>query len=157
MIISSKALHLTERKKGGWSHMDQYLSTVIIAVITGVFSVITLILQKKQDKVINKIDEQTMFIEKEKSLKQKITQKEKECENIIHEIMLLILETNMAILKNTQDPSIIDQEVFDNSEKLKNRFAEITKDIQELTKEYSIIMDVSNEFNREMHEKNSKN
>lgn len=136
--------------------MDQYLSTVIIAVITGVFSVITLILQKKQDKVINKIDEQTMFIEKEKSLKQKITQKEKECENIIHEIMLLILETNMAILKNTQDPSIIDQEVFDNSEKLKNRFAEITKDIQELTKEYSIIMDVSNEFNREMHEKNSK-
>lgn len=136
--------------------MDQYLSTVIIAVITGVFSVITLILQKKQDKVINKIDEQTMFIEKEKNLKQKITQKEKECENIIHEIMLLILETNMAILKNTQDPSIIDQEVFDNSEKLKNRFAEITKDIQELTKEYSIIMDVSNEFNREMHEKNSK-
>ena len=97
------------------------------------------------------------FIEKEKSLKQKITKKEKECENIIHEIMLLILETNMAILKNTQDPSIIDQEVFDNSEKLKNRFAEITKDIQELTKEYSIIMDVSNEFNREMHEKNSKN
>ena len=137
--------------------MDQYLSTVIIAVITGVFSVITLILQKKQDKVINKIDEQTMFIEKEKSLKQKIIQKEKECENIIHEIMLLILETNMAILKNTQDPSIIDQEVFDNSEKLKNRFAEITKDIQELTKEYSIIMDVSNEFNREIHEKNSKN
>ena len=57
--------------------MDQYLSTVIIAIITGVFSVITLIIQKKQDRVINKIDEQTMFIEKEKALKQKLTKKEK--------------------------------------------------------------------------------
>ena len=50
--------------------MDQYLSTVIVAVITGIFSIITLIIQKRQDKVINKIDEQTMFIEKERKLKQ---------------------------------------------------------------------------------------
>ena len=53
--------------------MDQYLSTVIIAIITGVFSVITLLIQKKQDKVISKIDEQTLFIEREKALKQKLT------------------------------------------------------------------------------------
>jgi len=51
--------------------VDQYLSTVIIAIITGVFSVITLLIQKKQDKVISKIDEQTLFIEREKALKQK--------------------------------------------------------------------------------------
>jgi hypothetical protein len=52
--------------------MDQYLSTVIIALITGVFSVITLIIQKKQDHIVSKIDEQTSFIEKEKALKQKL-------------------------------------------------------------------------------------
>ena len=80
--------------------MDQYLSAVIITIITGIFSIITLKMQKKQDKVIDKIDQQTAFIEKEKSLKQKLTAKEKECESLIHGIMLMILDTNMYVVLN---------------------------------------------------------
>jgi len=55
--------------------MNEWTSAVIIALITSVFSVITLIIQKRQDKVINKIDEQSTFIEKEKKLKQKLSKK----------------------------------------------------------------------------------
>ena len=36
--------------------MDQYLSAVIIALITGVFSVITVLLQKKNNEIIDKIE-----------------------------------------------------------------------------------------------------
>ena len=128
--------------------MDQYLSTVIIAIITGVFSVITLIIQKKQDRVINKIDEQTMFIEKEKALKQKLTKKEKEREEIIHDIILLILETNMTILKNDQEVNntVIESRVIEKSSQLKEKYNTITEEIEGITREYNVVMEMTSQF-----------
>ena len=128
--------------------MDQYLSTVIIAIITGVFSVITLIIQKKQDRVINKIDEQTMFIEKEKALKQKLTKKEKEREEIIHDIILLILETNMTILKNDQEVNntVIESRVIEKSSQLKEKYNTLTEEIEGITREYNVVMEMTSQF-----------
>ena len=131
--------------------MDQYLSTVIVAIITGAFSVVTLIIQKRQDKVINKIDEQTMFIEKERKLKQDLAKKEKERVEIIYKVMMLILETNLAILKMTDYPDNpnINQNMFEYSEKLKESFETISKDLNELNKEYEMIMNLTTELHRE--------
>lgn len=131
--------------------MDQYLSTIIVAIITGAFSVVTLIIQKRQDKVIDKIDEQTMFIEKEKKLKQDLTQKEKERVEIIYDVMMLILETNLAIVKlaDNHEHANIDQTVFDESEKLKESFEKVSSELGELNKEYKMIMNLSTEFQRE--------
>ena len=138
--------------------MDQYLSTVIIALISGVFSIITIVIQKKQDKVISKIDEQTMFIEREKSLKQKLIKKEKERELLIQEIMLLILDTNLYILKNTdvKDPSIPIDSVFEISDDLKKRFENISNDINEINKEYEMLLNLSNDFQKEMEQGQNK-
>lgn len=135
--------------------MDQYLSTVIIALITGIFSVVTLVIQKKQDKVINKIDEQTLFIEKEKSLRQKLTQKEKDRESIIHEMMILILDTNLYILKNSQIAGggtilELDEDVFKTSDNLKEKFAQVSDDIEQISKEYEMVLDMTAEFQREV-------
>lgn len=131
--------------------MDQYLSTVIIALITGIFSIITLVIQKKQDKVINKIDEQTMFIEKEKGLKQQLTQKEKERDEIIHDITILILETNMAILTNDQQENnnLINAEVFAKSSDLKKRYSKIIEEINDITREYNIVLEMTSQFHND--------
>lgn len=138
--------------------MDQYLSTVIIAGMTGIFSIITLIIQKRQDKIINKIDEQTMFIEKEKGLKQKLIQREKERETIIQEIMILILDTNLHILKNTQiaGATVVDDTVFERSENLKKQFSEVSVSIKEITKEYEMVLDMTSEFQRELEKVQNK-
>lgn len=128
--------------------MDQYLSTVIIAIITGVFSVITLMIQKKQDKVITKIDEQTRFIEKEKELKRKLSQKERDKDELINKIMLLILETNIFILKNTNTGQEIPN-VFELSEELKKQYDEISADIQNIKTEYEMVLNITSEFHRE--------
>lgn len=132
--------------------MDQYLSTVIIAAMTGIFSIITLIIQKRQDKIINKIDEQTMFIEKEKGLKQKLIQKEKERESVIQEIMILILDTNLHILNNTQiaGATVVDQTVFNRSEDLKQRFSDVSTSIKEITKEYEMVLDMNSILTKEL-------
>lgn len=137
--------------------MDQYLSMVIVAIITGVFSVITLIIQKRQDKVINKIDEQTMFIEREKRLKQQLTQKEKERANTIYNVMMLVLETNVIILKVTSDPSNpnIDPEIMNQAGLLKDSFRRITSELEKLDKEHEMILDLSTELQNE-YKKNRK-
>lgn len=132
--------------------MDQYLSTVIIALLTGLFSVITMVIQKKQDKVINKIDEQTMFIEKEKALRQKLLQKEKDRESLIQEVMILILDTNLHILKNTQIAGavVVDEDVYKTSETLKSRFEEVSAAIRDLTTQYEIVLDMTSQFQKEI-------
>lgn len=131
--------------------MDQYLSTVIVALITGVFSIVTLIIQKRQDKVINKIDEQTMFIEKERKLKQDLAKKEKERIEIMYKVMMLILETNLAIIKMTDYPDNpnVNQNMFEDSENLKESFENISKDLNDLNKEYEMIMNLTTELQRE--------
>lgn len=131
--------------------MDQYLSTVVIALITGIFSVITLVIQKKQDKVIDKIDEQTLFIEREKCLKQKLAQKEKEREQIIHEIMILILDTNLHILKNSS--TTIGPEIdgaLNQSDELQNKYKEVNEDIESINKEYEVVLAMTEEFQEEL-------
>lgn len=140
--------------------MDQYLSTVIIAMITGVFSVITIIIQKKQDKVINKIDEQTLFIEREKNLRQQLAQKEKEREAIIHAIMILILDTNLYILNNSDmsGGAELNGDVFSISEKLKTQYNSINDDIDDISKEYEVVINMTEEFQKELEKiKNSGN
>lgn len=133
--------------------MDQYLSSVIIAIITGLFGIITILLQKKSDKVVNKIDKQTVFIEKEKVVDQKLKKKEKEKEQLIHEVMLLILDTNMAILKNVYDTSeisnVVDKAVFNRSDELKKLFDQVTEEIDDINKEYEIIMEMASKFRAE--------
>lgn len=139
--------------------MDQYLSTVIIALITGVFSVITLIIQKKQDKVISKIDEQTTFIDREKNLKQKLAQKEKEREALIQDMMILILDTNIHILRNTSisDETLSVKDIHEASENLKKRFKTISEEIEEINNEYTLVLDITSEFQKEIERnKNSK-
>jgi lipopolysaccharide export LptBFGC system permease protein LptF len=138
--------------------MDQYISAVIIAAMTGIFSIITIVIQKRQDKIINKIDEQTMFIEKEKGLKQRLIQREKERESIIQEIMILILDTNLHILKNTQiaGATVVDDTVFERSENLKHRFSEVSTSIKEITKEYEMVLDMTNMFNKELEKVQSQ-
>lgn len=133
--------------------MDQYLSTVIVALITGVFSIVTLVIQKRQDKVINKIDEQTAFMSKEKDIRKQLTSKEKEREQLMHEVMILVLDTNLHILKNTQitGATIPNEDVFNQSEELKARFVRLTESIEDLTKEYELVLDMTSQFRQELN------
>ena len=137
--------------------VDQYLSAVIITIITGIFSIITIIIQRKQDKVIRKIDEQTTFIDREKTLKQKLAKKEKERDALIQQMMVLILDTNICILKNTNivDESIAVDNIFATSDDLKKKFEAINDEIEEINDEYSLVLDLTTEFQQKI-EKNKK-
>ncbi len=123
--------------------MDQYLSTVVIAVVTGIFSVITLIIQNKQDSVINKIDSQTKLIEKEKKLKRSISKKVSEQQDIINEIMILILDSNIDLVVLAEKEHGEQSKDYKKAVELKTKYEAITNEIAELTKEYELILDLT--------------
>ena len=122
--------------------MDQYLSAVIVALITGVFSVLTLIIQKRNNEIIDKIDEQNGFIEREKRVKKSLNEKIAEREGLMNEMILLILETNLYALKSSNTPP----EIFSRSDDLKAKFKNVTDEITELNKEYNMILELSQEY-----------
>lgn len=135
--------------------MDQYLSTVIIALITGIFSILTIIIQKKQDQVITKIDKQTTFIDREKSLKKTLDKKEKERAIIMQDMMITVMDIGICLLSdyyknNPNAPTQEDlnklNELLQTSDELKSRFNELNDEIEDISHEYSILLDITNEF-----------
>jgi H+/gluconate symporter-like permease len=134
--------------------MDTATSTIIIAIITGVFGVITAIINKNQKKLMVKVEQQNLLLKKEKSLRQQLNEKERERESIIHEMMLLILETNMNILQN-QHADVLDANFFNRSEDLKRQFQEVTNCIDDIYKQYEMILDMNETLQHTLQNDNS--
>lgn len=135
--------------------MDQYLSAIIISVITGIFSIITIKLNQKTNKIDDKINKRNVFNEKEKALKQKLNQKKSEQENIIHDIMILILDSNIEILQNVVNAGAnIDTSRLDRmkelSDKYKADYKNINDSIEDIRQEYEIMLDVAHKFQEEI-------
>ena len=130
--------------------MDPNISAVVVALITGVCSLIAIYLQKKQEKVVSKIDKHAMFIEKEKAVKQKLDNTEREMTILIHDMVALILKTNMTILGNTQVGTTIDEDVFRAAEDLEARFEAIQESIAKIKDEHDLVIKMTSEFQREI-------
>lgn len=129
--------------------MDAGLTSIILGVITGIFGVITAVINKRQKSVEERVAKQTIFVKKEKGLKQKLNQKEKEREETIHDVMILILDTNLSILKN-QNPDIVDETVFKKSDELKQRFSDLSESIDDIYKEYELVLSMTEEFETDL-------
>lgn len=128
--------------------MDQGLSAVVIAIITGVFGVITLLIQRKQTKDISKIDQQANIIKKEKKLKNELAKSKENLEATMHQIMILILDTNLDIMKmnhSTEESSIND--MIYEAEKLKDQFNLILGEIKEINHKYDTLLELTQDLN----------
>ena len=131
--------------------MDDNLSTVIIAIITGLFSTVSILIKNRQEKVITKIDEQNQIIEKEKLVKDHLDQLDKECRDIVQDIIVLILDTNLSLLSKHGDVSDAkDLELKSRSEEYKRRLNDVRNSINDLGKEYEMILNVSNLYREEL-------
>lgn len=139
--------------------MDQYLSTIIVAVITGIFSVITLVIQKKQDKVIEKIDKQTISIEREKKLEAQLHEKQSERTNLVHEMMILILKSNIALLREYNELNSLnpDNDMYSKADSMIAKFDVLSEEIAEISKEYRIVLEMTSEFQRNLDQQAAGN
>lgn len=136
--------------------MDQYVATVIVAIITGIFTVVTTVVGKRQDKEIDKLTKDTASINKEKEIRQQLLLKEKEREQIMHEVMILVLETNLLILQNTHKDSDNNDELFVKSKDLTKKFYELTESIKDISQDYDLILEIGAEYQKKLEEQQKK-
>lgn len=130
--------------------MDENLSTVIVAAMTGIFSIITLLIRKKDSGVIDKINQQQSFFEREKKLKQELDTKEKILKKIFQDLDLLLVDTNIELIKlhNEVDSETLNK-LHQQHVEIKNKIINITNEIDDITKEYQIIILMTEELRAE--------
>jgi len=137
--------------------MDPNVATIIVAVFTGIFYVITLLIQKDQRKLLNKIDEQTVFMEKEKAIKQRISELNRQRDIYIQEMTLLKLDAILRVVLS--DPCAAQANIDDiisKTSEIESKYIEVIEDIVDANKEYEIIINMGNAFKDLMKDKRKK-
>ena len=124
--------------------MDQYLSAVIISIITGVFSILTIVIKKRNDSVMLKIDEKSKIIVAEKKLKQDLAVKEKELQTFIYRMTILIMDTNIQIMSNVPQGAPLNIDEYRNQAKeIKKAYEKTMEEIDDLNLQYEMIQQLS--------------
>lgn len=132
--------------------MDQYFAEIVVVLITGAFSILSIIVQKRQDKIVSSIDKKTVFMEKERELRKRIDNLSREREDIIHNMMILILDSNLELmraLESSKDSSFHSQ-LYENAKSLKESFEKTTEKLEDINKEYQIVNDMAKEAQAEI-------
>ncbi len=138
--------------------MDQHFAEIIVVLITGIFSILSIIVQKRQDKIVSSIDKKAIFLEKERALKKRMDDLSRKREMIIHEMMILILDSNLELMKSVEsskDSSFHDQ-IYNNANILKDSFEDTNQQIENINKEYQIVIDMAKEAQLEIERLQSK-
>lgn len=130
--------------------MNEYTSAIVVAIITGVFSVIAIIIQRKQDKVLKDIDEKSKIIEQDRKLRQQINLEEKNLQLVTYEMVKLMIDCTMNVLincANVQDPTVKDQYIQTANE-LKAKYKVIREKLDDLYTQNEVIRKLTDNSNQ---------
>lgn len=130
--------------------MNEYTSAIVVAIITGVFSVIAIIIQRKQDKVLKDIDEKSKIIEQDRKLRQQINLEEKNLQLVTYEMVKLMIDCTMNVLincANVQDPTAKDQYIQAANE-LKAKYKVIREKLDDLYTQNEVIRKLTDNSNQ---------
>lgn len=130
--------------------MNEYTSAIVVAIITGVFSVIAIIIQRKQDKVLKDIDEKSKIIEQDRKLRQQINLEEKNLQLVTYEMVKLMIDCTMNVLincANVQDPTVKDQYIQAANE-LKAKYKVIREKLDDLYTQNEVIRKLTDNNNQ---------
>lgn len=127
--------------------LNQEMSTLILGIVTVIMAYFTKRLDVEQKKTSEKVTEQSSLIEREKELTKSLARKNDERNNIMNRILLLIMNSNVSMLKYAMEED--DQKSMQNeASELAKAYSKINDEISELEERYAIL--------REMTESNKK-
>ena len=130
--------------------MNEYASAIIVAVITGVFSIIAIVIQRKQDKVLKDIDEKSKIIEQDRKLRQQINTEEKNLQLITYEMIRLMINCTANVLINCSNPANAEnKEVYIKSANELNSKYKVTREkLDELYTQNEVIKQLTENAHR---------
>ena len=130
--------------------MNEYASAIIVAVITGVFSIIAIVIQRKQDKVLKDIDEKSKIIEQDWKLRQQINTEEKNLQLITYVMIRLMIDcTTNVIINYSNSPNAENKETYIRSANELNSKYQITHEkLDELYTQNEVIKQLTENAHR---------
>ena len=130
--------------------MDQWIATIVVTIITGIFSIVTIVVQKQQDKAIKRIDEQSKIAQKEKELREVLNEKRMQLGILANDMMILVLNTNLLIIDSVDKGEDVSREVKEirkESQKLVDKYDNVRAELDEIVKTHDVIEDLNDDFN----------
>ena len=118
----------------------EYLAQIILAIIAAVTTILTVILQRKQDDITDKIDQSNNLLKHKQDVENQIDLIALKHQSVLDKILLFILDININISKKLEIEvsDSLKNEVDDNI----NIIKDLSKQYDELNKKYSVLMDL---------------
>lgn len=133
-------------------------TAVALAVVTGIFSIITLKMKHSETSMNGKLDEQRTFIEKEKEVRRYIIDAEKRRNQVIEQITMFLMKVNSYLLLSLQgaDPKLI-EDLQKTSMELEISYRETTEYLNNIYKEHELLVDMIDSLQSEINNLNKSN
>ena len=137
------------------------ITVVLIAIITVVFTIAIIIINKSQSKLIGKIDEQSIFIEQEKDITKRLNAAYKKRDVVIEKMTMLNMKINVIVLSciNTDEHKLSDgviKDLKDTARELEESYMAAMKEIEEINNEHDMLINVTSVFKQHMAGVNAK-
>jgi len=118
----------------------EYLAQIILAIIAAITTILTVLLQRKQDDITDKIEKSNNILKHKQDVENQIALIALKHQSVIDKILLYILDIDINISKKLE---------IEVSESLKNEVDEninvikdLSKQYDELDRKYSVLMDL---------------
>lgn len=122
--------------------INQEMSTLILGIVTVIMAYFTKRLDINQKKTSEKVTEQSSLIEREKELTKSLARKNDERNDIMNRILLLIMKSNVTMLKYAVEAE--DMEVMQSeASELTKAYTAINEEISELEERYAILHEMT--------------
>ena len=142
--------------------MDENLTEIIIALITGMFSILMIITNRRNDKVTDNIEKKSVLLSKREVIKSKMDMIARDREMIIHNMMILILDSNIEVMKimdaSTNEESEVHKRIYHDAEDLKKQFDDTNTRLKDIESDMKMIQElISEDQQTQISNKKKKN
>lgn len=129
--------------------MDENITEIIIALITGMFSILMIITNRRNDKVTDNIEKKSVLLSKREVIKSKMDMIARDREMIIHSMMVLILDSNIEVMKimdaSTNEKSEVHKRIYNDAEDLKKQFDDTSARLKDIENDMNMIQELISE------------
>jgi len=137
------------------------ITILLIAIMTIVFTVAIVIVNKSQSKLIGKIDEQSIFIEQEKDINKRLVIATKKRDVVIEKMTMLNMKINVIVISciNSDERKIsndIIKDLKETARELEESYQVALREIEEINNEYDMLVNVTSVFKQHMAKVNAK-
>lgn len=122
--------------------LNQEMSTLILGVVTVIMAYFTKRLDVDQKKTSEKVTEQSSLIEREKELTKSLARKNDERNDIMNRILLLIMNSNVSMLKYAMEEDDL-KSMQNEASELAKAYSKINDEISELEEKYAILREMT--------------